>query len=38
MILYAHALHHIYIFTMFHALYMCVFYVEILYADRIGLG
>ena len=38
MILYAHALHHIYIFTMFHALYMCVFYVEILYAGRIGLG
>ena len=35
--LYAHALHYICIFTMFHALDVC-FYVGTLYAVRIGLG
>ena len=38
MILYVHALHHICILTMIHALYMCVYYVEIMCAGRIGLG
>ena len=38
MILKVHALHHIYILTMFHALLMCIYYVESMCAGRIGLG